>query len=239
MGPPTRAGGLPSRAGPRRHPGRWPSQKCRPWQPRNADPGLGAGAWGGAPASKEQAAAVAGRAIGPPRAARTPSEIPPGPDSRWDCLEPLTRAATLPNHRLLPRPSPPPLLDLCSCPPSLPFTAGVPRGQLTGIPSQPEVLPHPHCSTLHTPEPTHALGDATVRKKVPVLTARWGVLPEVTELSGHRAACDVNLDRGPLGQRSLPVRVHTHVPSDRALPQCHSCPRPSQPRDTLTSLGFS
>lgn len=65
--------------------------------------------------SKEQAAAVAGGPLTPlpsplptpNQAARTPSEIPPhgegpSPHSRWDCLEPLTRPATSPSHRLLP-----------------------------------------------------------------------------------------------------------------------------------------
>lgn len=93
----------------------------------------------------------------PPWAAGTPSEIPPqreglSPESRWDCLEPLIRPATL-SHRLLP---PPHLYPF--------YTAPEPRSLRQTSP------PHPRPSFIHsalppqTHVPTHAPGDSTVSK---------------------------------------------------------------------------
>lgn len=186
------------------------AEECRPgWGVRL---GEGVGPWlsfkraGGSCSWEGHAPPASPRAAGHIRNS-TPGEGP-SPDSRQDCSEPLTRPATPLNHRLLTPPRLPlPLLSLCSSKAPLP-QPGAPRGQLPGVLSPPEALPHPHCFTATYPHTLWRRHGWEGRKKPHVLTSRWCVLPKVTELSGRRAG--ISTQSCDSWARTLFLSRHTH-----------------------------
>lgn len=164
-----------------------------------------------------------------------------GPDSRWDCLEPLTRPATFPNHRLLP---PPRCSSVSVCTAAELPSQGLRRPAL-GIYSRPEAIPCPHRLTSTQPRahlcPPERPGEDS-GKKSHVLTSRWCLLPKVPEFLGLQF--DPSWDLNPDSQASAPCPCGART-SDAKVACMRQAPAPSDPfaheatGQRQRSLGFS